>query len=145
MIGENIIGCNSISTYEEAMSMLKMRVFEIANYLEDYCLKGKVISIRLRNKTNHDITLEKRIAISTRNVDTIMDVVEMLLRENCMNHWNGQFQDTYQSMSLIISQISYDSDERNTFEYNKSLMNSLISFAGMRQKLGLEKLKRSLG
>lgn len=137
VIGENVITCGDISHFEEAMKLCESHIITLARHLKDYQISGKKIVIRMRDHDFHDYTLERQLVISTNECQTIYNVVDMLLRECCINHWSGQFDKHYQSLTIMIEDLTYD-EIQNEYEH-VSLFETHSIFNTFKQKLSLSK------
>lgn len=149
MIGKLWHYSGNVSTYEGFSKNLKSIILDIAYRLDDHGMKGKKISICMYdNQMNCHIT-SKVLSMSANDAMTIRNVADMLLREYCLNAWNGQFYQSFQCMMFIVSDLSYEDNDFDLktviFQKDRHQEKVDLLFMGLRDKFALRKLKKSLG
>lgn len=81
-VGNAITAIKDITCFEEAKLVYYVLVESVASRLRDGGLKGKVISISLRNKDLISFTRQKKITQATNLTDEIMPIVLGLLKKH---------------------------------------------------------------
>lgn len=81
-VGNAITAIKDITNFEEAKLIYYVLVESVVSRLKDGGLRGKVVTISLRNKDLISFTRQKKITQATNLTDEIMPVVLNLLKKN---------------------------------------------------------------
>lgn len=146
-VGNGITTPYDLSTYEEMKGVFRVLVESVASRLKDQGLKGNVISIHMRDSKLRSFSRQMKIDIATNISNEILDVVEILLQENCIRQTQGQLDRTYRSVSLCVSQLVQDTSQvqLNLFvdeDQRQSEKRVDIAIEQVREKFGFDKVKR---
>lgn len=143
LMGETMYSFKEYSTYEQFSKELRYMADDLAYRLKDHEIKGKTISLCLYDSHMNCYKSTRQLSIETSYAKTIRNVADMLLREYCLNSWNGVFKKHYQSMTLIIEDIQYEEDT-NMIAYQPHEKSS-YAFSSLKDRFRFHKLRRSLG
>lgn len=143
VIGKTVLTCGDLSYFEETMQLCESHIINLARHLKEYRISGKKISIRMRDHDFRDYILERQLVISTNECKTLYRIVEMLLRECCMNQWSGEFDRHYQSLTIMIGDISYDEIHNEYIQVSHQQAHSILNV--FKHKLSFKSLSKSLG
>lgn len=146
-IGNGVTAPHDLSTFEEAKNVLRVLVESVASRLKERELKGSVITIGMRDHELRSFTRQRKIDVATNISSEIMQIVELLLKENCMSQYSDYLDRPYRSMSVKVSQLEEDIPQVQlslfTDENQRQKEKKLdLAIDEIRKRFGFEKIKR---
>lgn len=129
-IGHRLTTHDDIVNYDDAMYLCRHLVKNIVIRLEDYQLKGSLISIQMRDSEFNSYGYQLELTFDTNDEDEIMAAISTLLKTCFVQSKNGQLKKSYCSIMISVRQLVDSFDEWNeTIDTNENqllLMKKMI-------------------